>query len=154
MTVTVTYPNAGQIEPEYEKYVRTRSANSGDGGIARGLVCCVVDKKIVKNPIDGSGIRPFYVAVEPKADTETQVRVLSEGFVTVFAEGAIPVGAEVTGGSTTAGHVKAAVEGGSPTAANKRIGTYEGHAGEGSGNSPYTDAANGEIIMIYLRSGA
>lgn len=147
MTVTTTFPNAGQIEPEYEKFVETYPANTGDGGIARGLVCTVVSQKLVKNPIDASGVRPFYVTVEPKADGDNLARVLEEGMVTVYSEGVINVGARVTGGTVTAGHVKTA---GAATD-DKIIGDYKGHSGEGSGNSPFTASANGEVIMIFLQ---
>lgn len=146
MTVTKTFPNAGQIEPEFEEFVETFPANASDGGIARGLVCCFVTGKCVKAPVDASGVKPFVVAVEAKADADTQVRAVTEGYVTVFAEGAIAVGAQVTTATTTAGHVKTA----GAAVFNKVVGDYAGHAGEGSGNSPYTAAANGEIIMLKL----
>ena len=146
MTVTRTFPNAGQIEPEFEKFVESYPANAGDGGIARGLVCCFVAGKCVKAPIDASGVKPFVVAVEAKADGDTQVRAVNEGYVTVYAEGVIAVGVRVTTGTTTAGHVKTA----GAAVFTKVVGDYAGHAGEGSGNSPYTAAANGEIIMLKL----
>ena len=146
MTVTKTFPNAGQIEPEFEKWVETFTGNLGDGGIARGLVCCFVTGKCVKAPIDASGVKPFVVAVEAKADQQVEVRALKKGMVTVYAEGAIPVGSQLTTGTVTAGHVKAA----GAAVFNKIVGDYMGHAGEGSGNSPYTAAANGEIIMMDL----
>lgn len=146
MTVTKTFAVAGQIEPEFSDFTESYPANAGDGGIARGLVCCFVTGKCVKAPIDASGVKPFVVAVEAKADGDTIVRALYRGIVYVFCEGAIPVGSQVTTGTVTAGHVKAA----GAAVFNKIVGDYVGHAGEGSGNSPYTAGANGEIIGIYV----
>lgn len=152
MTATVTYPRAGQVEPGWEIYVETLPANSGDGGIAAGLIGTYVTKKVVVNPTDGSGRRPFVGVIEAKADTDTLVRVLTYGLFYGYAEGAIVVGDILIAGSTTAGHVKAGVRGGgTPTSSELIIGDYFGHAGEGSGNSPITDAANGDIICIFLR---
>lgn len=151
MTATVTYPRAGQMEPGWEEYTETLPANSGDGGIAAGLICHIDTGKCVKVPT-GGGTRPFYGCIETKADTDTLVRVLSYGIFYGYAEGAIPVGSVLMNGSTTAGHVKAGVKGGgTPTAANLIVGDYYGHPGEGSGNSPFTAATNGEIIAIFLR---
>jgi len=151
MTATVTYPRAGQIEPGWEEYCETLPANTGDGGIAAGLICHMDTGKCVKVPT-GGGVRPFYGCIEAKADGENKVRVISYGLFYGYSEGAIAVGDIVIPASTTAGHVKAGVKGGgTPTAANLIVGDYFGHAGEGSGNSPFTAAANGEIICIFLR---
>lgn len=152
MTVTVTYPRAGQIDPEYEKFVDTLPANSGAStGIAAGLIGYYDTGKIVVVPTTG-GVRPFVGIVETKLDGDAFVRALKYGVFYGYCEGDVPVGSVLMNGSTTAGHMKAAVLGGAtPTAANLLIGDYWGHAGEGSGNSPITAGANGQIIKVFIR---
>jgi hypothetical protein len=147
MTVTVTYPRAGQIDPEYEKYVETMPANSGDGGIAAGLIGTVVTGKVVVNPTGATGVKPFVGVVETKLTGDTQVRVLQEGIFYGYAEGAIAVGSQLVGGTVTAGHMKARAA----ETFDKIIGPYRGHPGEGSGNSPITAGANGQIIRVYIQ---
>lgn len=152
MTVTVTYPRAGQIDPAYEEYVETLPANTGGGSaIAAGLIGSWDTGKIVVNPV-GGGVRPYVGIVEAKGDNDAYVRALTYGIFYGYAEGNIPAGSVLMGASTTAGHMKAGVSGGgTPTAANLLIGDYMGHAGEGSGNSPITAATSGQIIKVFIR---
>jgi|SRR5215212_2462387 len=145
MTVTITYPRAGQIDPEYEKFVDTLPANSGDGGIAAGLIGSYVTGKVVVNPTT-QGTKPFVGVVETKLTTDTLVRALKEGIFYGYCEGAVPVGSQLVGGTTTAGHMRARAA----ETFDKIIGPYQGHAGEGSGNSPITAGANGQIIKVYI----
>lgn len=149
MTVTVTYPRAGQVEPGWEQYVETLPANTGDGGIAAGLIGCYDTGKIVVNPIAGTGVRPFVGVIEGKADTDDKVRVITFGLFYGYAEGAVPVGSRLMAGTVTAGHMKAWVPG--PPGELNIIGDYAGHPGEGSGGSPYTDGANGQIIVVFIK---
>jgi len=147
MTVTKTYPRAGQMEPGWEEYTETLPANTGDGGMTAGLILCIVTGKAVKAPIDATGVKPFYGLIENKLDTDNFVRVISYGLFYGYAEGAIAVGSQLTTGTVTAGHLKIA----GAAVFNKIVGDYYGHPAEGSGNSPFTAAANGEIIVVFIR---
>lgn len=148
MTATVTYARAGQIEDGYEEYVETVTADTP--AMAAGAVGSFVGGELVLLD-DDSGLRPFRMLVEDKALNATQARVLRWGIGYPIADGNIAVGTEVKAGDTTAGRVMQAVEGGTPTAANKRLGEYLGHPGEGSGNSPATAATVGQVIKVFFK---
>jgi hypothetical protein len=148
MTATVTYPRAGQVEDGYEQYIDTIPADTP--AMAAGLVGSIVSGELVLLD-DDSGLRPFFLVVEDKALNITQARVLRWGIGYGIADGNIAVGTEVKAGDTTAGRIMQAVEGGTPTAANKRLGEYLGHPGEGSGNSPMTAATVGQVIKVFFK---
>jgi hypothetical protein len=148
MTATVTYPRAGQVEDGYEQYIDTVPADTP--AMAAGLVGSFVGG-VFKILDDDSGLRPIYMLVEAKALNATQARVLTFGIGYGIADATIPVGSDLKPGDTTAGRIMAATEGGTPTAANKRLGHYLGHPGEGSGNSPITQATVGQIIKVFFK---
>lgn len=146
MTATITYPRAGQVEDGYEQYIDTVPAETPAraaglvGSFVAGVWTCLDDD---------SGIRPFGLLVEAKALNETKARVLLFGIGYGIADGNIAVGSSVKAGDTTAGRIMQSAEG-TPTAANKRLGKYLGHPGEGSGNSPMTAATAGQIIKVFI----
>lgn len=148
MTATITYPRAGQVEDGYEQYIDTVPAATP--AMAAGLVGSFV-AGVFTLLDDDTGLRPIYLLVEAKALNETKARVLTFGIGYGIADGNIAVGSDLKAGDTTAGRIMQATEGGTPTTANKRLGHYLGHPGEGSGNSPITAATAGQIIKVFFK---
>lgn len=121
--------------------------------IAVGSICvrdtAITPQGYKQAPAAAGATGPFVVCVNKAASAaETAFAAAFPGtLVTVKAQGAIQVGAEVYASATVAGAVAAAGTG-------DKCGRYMGHEGELTGKLPGTAAADGETNCIIRLGGA
>lgn len=140
----LTFGNLGDCEPgDFRKEPRAKAAVSITGGQV-----LVRDNTVTPNVLkvgSAADVGPFFVAdFNGAASGDLTVSAYSTGKVLVQASGAIQPYQNVVADNT--GKVKAATN----ETADKMVGQYIGHMGEGTGTVVPTAAANTDKIWIQL----
>ncbi len=139
-----TFGNLGDVEPgDFRKEPRNKAAVT----IAGGKVL-VRDNTVTPNVLKiatAADVGPFFVAdFNGAASGDVTVSAYDKGKVLVEASGAIQPYQNVV--ADTSGKVKAATN----ETADKMVGAYVGHMGEGTGTQTPTAAANTDKIWVLL----